>query len=357
MSEQAEHGFPRHFIALVRCVHDGGELALEPGFTATARSNAVRSGHLGCVVCATRYAIEGGILNLLDAQTLDAQCAAEQRSRDLEGATVDPVLDASDQAHQDMEMLPTLAALPIRRGQTMLEVGCGEGRYTLKLASQAPILAIDFSVCLLRKLQARLPADAVDVGLVACDVTQLKVARSSFDVVFSTLTSNLPTRAHRESLYLLARQALSAQGRFVFSSHHHGLRQRLAREAKSGHYKTGGIYRYNFHVGESKAELAPHFGMVDARPIRVVLPLARTLKLPVVALSRWLERIPLLNRFGGLVLGVALKPRPMTAEAQTAASPMAGALDKWRNRALQALLSGHLALSEWGEIACMTCMT
>ena len=84
---------------------------------------------------------------------------------------------------------------------------------------------------------------------------------------------------------------------------------------KSGTYKEGGIYRYNFCIREGYEELGPHFASVDAHPIQIYLPLSRTLRLPLILLSRMSERIPLLRSFGNLLLVKADAPRPMPAAA------------------------------------------
>lgn len=86
------------------------------------------------------------------------------------------------------------------------------------------------------------------------------------------------------------------------------LRDRFAGRPKSGRYREGGIYRYNFDVAECRAEVAAHFNAVTARPARVYLPLSRTLRLPVERLSRLAERVPLVNRLGELVLCTAADP-------------------------------------------------
>ena len=117
------------------------------------------------------------------------------------------------------------------------------------------------------------------------DVTTMKVCAGHFDRVFSTLVSNLPSREHRNAMYRLASCALKPDGRLVFSTHHHGYRQRLRGETKSGRYKQGGIYRYKFTVSECKAELWPYFNVVNARPIQIYFPFARRLRLPLVAQS------------------------------------------------------------------------
>ncbi len=302
-------GFPIDMIPLVRCTHDGAELELQAGFGADNGGARVMEGRLQCTCCHAKFHIERGILNLIDHGAMDAESLHEQQSRNANGFTVDELSTPLMKANNEMEMQSTLDALPKGGVKTVLELGCGEGRYTLPLSARAGrILSVDFSIELLRILQGRLPEDA-RVALVLGDISTLKVANAEFDLVFSTLTSNLPTRAHRESLYALAANALQESGRFVFSTHHHGIRQMLAREEKSGRYREGGIYRYNFALRECHEEPAAHFGRIHARPIQIHLPFARTLRLPIVRLSRFMERVPVLNLFGMLVLGVAEQPR------------------------------------------------
>ena len=254
------------------------------------------------------YHIDRGILNLLDPSQMDEESLHEQKRRDADGFTVEKLDTNLARASNEMEMISTLETLAVRPASLVLELGCGEGRYTLPLIADARILAIDFSIELLRILRAKLPAGA-RAGLVMADISSLKVAASQFDYVLSTLTSNLPSRAHRESLYALASNALCESGRFVFSTHHHGFRQILSGEKKSGRYSPLGIYRYNFKVRECIDEASQFFKLVHARPIQINFPFARSLRLPIVRLSRLLEHVPLLNKFGNLVLCAAEQPR------------------------------------------------
>lgn len=302
-------GFPIDMISLLRCTHDDSELVLEPDYRQSAdMRNAIESGNLRCQHCQSIFHIDRGVLNLLDHSRMDEESLHEQKSRDANGFTVDPLVTNLDHANNEMEMISTLKSLPVVPASLILELGCGEGRYTLPLASSAKVLAVDFSIEMLGILRNRLPASA-RVGLVMADISSLKVSASQFDYVLSTLTSNLPSSGHRENLYALARHALRQSGRFVFSTHHHGFRQILSQVEKSGRYRPGGIYRYNFRVRECVEEASPFFKLVHARPIQIHLPFARSLKLPIVRLSRLLERVPLLNKFGMLVLCVAEHPR------------------------------------------------
>lgn len=302
-------GFPIDMISLVRCTRDNTALVLEPDYQkSTDTTNCIESGDLRCPHCRSLHHIDRGILNLLGHSQMDQESLHEQKRRDADGFTVEKLDTSLARASNEMEMISTLETLAVRPASLILELGCGEGRYTLPLIADAKVLAIDFSIELLRILRTKLPAGA-RVGLVMADISSLKVAPSQFDYVFSTLTSNLPSKAHRESLYALASNALCESGRFVFSTHHHGFRQILSGEKKSGRYSPGGIYRYNFKVRECIEEASQFFKLVHARPIQINFPFARSLRLPIVKLSRLLEGIPLLNKFGNLVLCVAEQPR------------------------------------------------
>lgn len=302
-------GFPREFLSTLRCTADGGALQLAED-AAPTRSGAIAEGMAQCRVCGRQYAIEGGILNLLDAAALDEESRHEQRLRDLEWGADTASQPWWEDAHNGMEMSPTMEALQLDGAQTLLELGCGDGRYTVVLARSCRTLAVDFSLESLRTAARRLDGVAGRVGLVLGDVSTLKVAERAFDVVFSTLVSNLPSRQHRDALYALSRRALRPDGRFVFSAHHHGIHQRLSGEEKSGRYEEGGIYRYNLGMGECRAEVRPYFERVRVKPIQIYFPFGRRLHLPVARLSRLMEHVPLANRLGQLILCTARRPRP-----------------------------------------------
>lgn len=311
-------GFPIEMIALVRCTYDGSTVLLDSDHVALANATHVSCGRLRCTQCHTCFHIEQGILNLLDQSMMDAESVQEQKSRNADGFTVNKLSSPLMKAENDMEMLSTLEALPVDASHTVLELGCGEGRYTLPLAAKAKrLIAVDFSIELLRNLQAHLPANT-QVALVLGDISSLKLAPSAFDFAVSTLTSNLPTPKHRKSLYALANHTLRETGRFVFSAHHHSVRQIFTRQKKSGHYRVGGIYRYNFNLRECREEVLPYFEDVAVRPIQIHMPFARTLRLPIVSMSRLLECVPILNRFGMLVLCVAKQPRKLAGLARLA---------------------------------------
>jgi SAM-dependent methyltransferase len=290
-------------------------------------------GTVRCRACGRGFRIEGGILRLLDdLWEPDAESAHEAQLRDSIVGNGDYVeqfrATRADQQFDRMEMRPTLAALASLRDQVVLELGAGTGRYTVELAKESrAILAVDFSARSLETLAAKLSdprhQGGARVGLVQADVTQLCLAPRAFDRILSTLVSNLPTRAHRQAMYGLVAGALRADGQFVLSVHHYGLRQRLRHEPIDGRYSEGGIYRHLFSASEIEDELEPYFGRTSCRPIQIALPFTyRWPGFPLEAVSRLAERAPLVKRLGFLLLATARRPTE-TRVCDRSATPQA----------------------------------
>jgi SAM-dependent methyltransferase len=300
-------GFPAHLLPTIRCPRDGEPLDLQ--HDAPSRPDYVTCAALRCDTCCRSYPVEEGIVRLLDLASLDGESNHERTLRD-SGALR---FDAGDEltVWQQMEIVPMLDALSPLEGLTVLELGAGTGRYTVRIAErEAHVVAADFSFEALQQLALRLQPQW-NVGLVHADCTQFVVQPHAFDIVTSTLVSNLPTAAHRAAMMKIAADALKPEGRFVFSTHHYGIRRRLRRAPQAGRYREGGIYRYLFRRREIVQETARHFRNITCQPIQVNLPLAVRLQLQALALSWSVHRVPLLNQFGELLLVVA-RPVPRT---------------------------------------------
>ena len=288
-------------LSLIRCPADGGELV--------AGSSEGGNPGVHCSICARDFAYSGGILDLLESESLDEESRTERSIRDVHAAQDGLDLDWQHSPSHMTEIAPTIEALRAAPDQVLLELGCGNGRFTvLLLDACAAIVAVDFSREALVRLRARAgPRD--DLLLVHADVTKLRVAPGSFDRALSTLVSNLPTADHRRAMYRLASEALRPDGRFVFGTHLHGIRQRYLRTPKSGRYPDSGIYRYNLTLSECRAEPSDFFRRVEAHPCQIYLPLVRRLRrVDPHRLSRALERVPLLNLFGALTVCTATRP-------------------------------------------------
>ena len=298
-------GFPVEVLRLVTCPADEGVLSVADG---SAAKGTVSDGAVRCARCRREYPVRGGILKLLDEKALDGESTHELQLREAAAPGYDDDM-RTVHAFDLMERLPTLATIDPQREHVLLELGCGTGRFTVELARACgTVLALDFSEASLRVLATKLDASS-HIGLVQADVTRFAVARGAFDLVVSTLVSNLPTHTHREALYRLAARALREGGRFVFSTHSYTVRERLRRMSKDGRYDEGGIYRRLFTRRDVDDEVRPHFGSLESRPIQIAFPLTKRLGLPLLPISRVAERIPIVRRLGSLLLVTARAPR------------------------------------------------
>jgi len=303
-------GFPIPLISAFRCIKDGTVLRLDRDSRLCDNHALVWQGALLCDACCGAFPIDKGILNLLDANALDEESRREFTIRDERAAKAAGTKGPAwyDNEYGRTELIPTIEALSAGPGAMVLELGCGDGRYTLVLAGECRwVVAVDFSLESLRIMQQR-QQNRRNIALVLGDITTMKVHTAAFDRVLSTLVSNLPSRAHRDAMYRLAAAALKPEGRFVFSTHHHGLWQKLSGKSQAGRYKESGIYRYHFTLSECQTEAQHFFASVTARPIQFHLPFAGRLGLPLVKMSRMLESIPLFNQMGHLVLCTAEQP-------------------------------------------------
>ena len=297
-------GFPIELVTFLRCPNDAGPLEV----VSPAPTRHLANATLRCRSCTRQFPIEAGIVRLLDPSSLDRESGRERALRDEQADRFDPATEQTD--WQQMEIEPTVEAVRVTAGTTLLEIGCGNGRYTVRLAPTARVMiAVDFSFSSLQTLAERIES-GWNIGLVHADAAQAGFAAGHFDRALSTLVSNLPTAEHRKRMMRNTAAALRPHGRFVFSTHYYGLRSRLGRVARSGYYRERGIYRYLFSGREILRETQPHFRKVSYRPIQISLPFAGRLHLPTRTLSRATERIPFLNTFGELLLIEADGPLP-----------------------------------------------
>lgn len=315
-------GFPVPMIPWLRCHYDLASLTLvDPANSC----GWVQDGRLRCNSCASEYIIDNGIVQALDPRTLDAESSNELLCRD-EAALAEDA-SAVESAWDRMEIDPTLDACEPLEGARVLELGAGTGRHTLPMARHgARILAVDFSAASLRQLSARIQSHQ-QIGLVQADCTQLVVEPRAFDLVACTLMSNLPTPRHRAAVMHLAARACCPGGRFVFGTHHYGVRSVLTHTTRSGNYPGAPIFRHLFTRTEITSETRLYFGHVSCHPIQVRIPFAARMGLPILALSRFTEHVPLVNELGELLLVVARAPSAHTRErGDSTAMPVVGGL-------------------------------
>jgi len=293
-------GFPRDLLTLLLCPVDRGCLTVE------GEGSRVRHGALTCKTCKRTFVIRDGIVDFFESRLLDDESRNEHSRRDETAPRADAAWEKSP--INEMEIGPTMEASAPLQDARVLEVGAGMGRHTVRMLHLgAHVVALDFSRESLMKLAGRVSDDA-PIGLVQADCTRFWTRRGSFDLVASTLMSNLPTPKHREGVMRLGVWALKPTGRFVFGVHHHGFWNWIRRERKSGHYPEAAIYRYCFTPDEIVRETKSHFIDVKVIPMQITFPLTARLGLPVVWMSRVASHVRLFKIFAQLLLIVASQP-------------------------------------------------
>ena len=107
----------------------------------------------------------------------------------------------------------------------------------------------------------------------------------------------------------IASEALTSNGRFVYSTEFFDLRTRLLGLPRARRYTAGGIYFSHLEIDDVLREAAPYFRCVNARPIRVVVPFTSRLGFQTkLVISRIAERIPFFRELGDLLLVYAENP-------------------------------------------------
>jgi SAM-dependent methyltransferase len=279
-------------LPLLRCVRDAGQLV-----QSTDRE-------VKCSGCGATFAVRGDVLDLL-VPSSEGESAFERGVRNQEARISRGHPAYRNSWDDDLESETTMRALGELKGLTVLELGCGPGFYTRRLAAAgARVIALDFSEEALKINAANLPAGA-QVALVLADVSTAKVAPKSVDLAVSTLYSNLPTGELRRAANRLAHEALGDTGRYFVSAHHHHLRR--FGKPKSGRYEGSAIFFQGFTAADLRGELEETFSRARTWPICVWVPWASRLIEARASLSRLAEMIPGLNKLGLILLAEARK--------------------------------------------------
>ena len=297
-------GFPNSLIDLIRCNRDGGELAIE---RLAADEDYIIQGSLKCRKCGADFKIQDGILDMLGEEIKgDKLSLYEMQMRDKIAS--DAVYNAAETFSEldKMEVPSTLQRLGNTAKKTILELGCGTGRFTRKLTGNCDaILAVDFSKESL-VINARLMPANQTVGLVRADVSKLRLKPDSFDLALSTLYSNLPSAEIRLASTKAVYDALKPMGRYVLSAHHYEIRERLKGIKPAGEYDNG-IFYQSFTKQSLRQELEDCFSKINFSTICIWLPYISRFEAARLFISKMSERIPLLNKLGALLLATAIK--------------------------------------------------
>jgi SAM-dependent methyltransferase len=276
---------------------------------------------LRCKICRAEYLIEDGIACLLpDWLTPEDKLEMSIRDRvDYDctnaGSFVPPTEGWRSVLSDILEVPAHLDELQTLPSHTVLELACGDGRFTSLIAKTgARILAVDFSINALRLLAQRLPAGA-KVGRVQADINQLHLASRAFDRAL-TLTP-LDSRDERMNMYRTIAHALTDSGRYVGSFEHDDLNRRLLGLPLMRRYSKDGILIEHLTTKTMRLEAAPYFSKLHVRPIRPRVPFVA--KLPpglALPLLRLVAALPFVRHFGELLLLTAQDPVRLPVEGE-----------------------------------------
>ena len=311
--------FPRDMVPLLRCNTDAGELSLAEELRADA--DGILNAVLRCKICGADYRIEDGIACLLPDQ-LSSEARHEMRIRD----TIDydctnpsPFVPPSEGwrsvLSDRLEVPAHLDALQVSPSHTVLELACGDGRFTTLIAQTgARILAVDFSINALRLLAHRLPPGS-RVGRVHADINQLHLASRAFERAL-TLTP-LIFRDERMNMYHTIALALTDDGRYVGSFEHDDLNRRLLGLPLARRYSKDGILIEHLTTKTLRREAAPYFSRLRVRPIRARVPLVTKLPQALAQpLLRLVAVLPFVRHLGELLLLTAQNPVRLPVEGE-----------------------------------------
>ena len=313
------HHFPGDMVPLLRCNIDAGELAIVEQLRGDG--DGVMDAVLRCKICGGEFQIEDGIARLLPSQ-LSPEDKHEMSIRDAidyDCTNPGPFLPPPDgwrSVFSDMLEVPLhLNGLQSSPSSTVLELACGDGRFTTLIAETgARILAVDFSINALRLLAHRLPSGA-RVGRVHADINQLHVASRSFDRAL-TLTP-LDSRDERMIMYRKIADALTDDGRYIGSVEHDDLNRRLLGLPLVRRYSRDGILIEHLTAKTMRREAAPYFSRLRIRPIRPRVPfvakLPSGLAFPILRLT---AALPIVRQFGELLLLTAQRPVRVPVEGE-----------------------------------------
>ena len=267
--------FPRDMVPLLRCNIDSGELKLTKELRVVA--DGVLDAELRCGICGAEFRIENGIACLLpDWLTPEDKLEMSIRDRIDYDCTnpssfVPPAEGWRSVLSDRLEVPAHLDELQTSPSHTVLELACGDGRFTALIAKTgARILAVDFSINALRLLALRLPAGA-RVGRVQADINQLHFGCRAFDRAL-TLTP-LDSRDERMNMYRTIAHALKDDGRYVGSFEHDDLNRRLLGLPLVRRYSKDGILIEHLTTKTLRREAAPYYSKLRVRPIRPRVPL------------------------------------------------------------------------------------
>jgi SAM-dependent methyltransferase len=281
------------------CPNDHGRLVLRG---AACEERDTIEGRLQCCVCGCAYPIEAGIPRFLtaDQNELSALQKSEMDVRDNEYRAGLGGLDAWHAPELDA----VRAELGDCRSLSILDAGCGIGKFTHIIKNADSFLGVDLSWEGLVHFQR--PA-RVTTGLVQGDVTRMPIQDRVFDVALSCqVLSHLPTADLRSDLLRELARVLKPDGRLILTAMHYSFRYRrrlIPQEAEED-----GSFYHRFEVSELRDLLSERFTIRSLHGYWIYLPKTYWLFMALGSWRAYWDRIwrtlPLSLTYGKYLLAV-----------------------------------------------------
>lgn len=309
----------------------------------------IETGTLRCPACGTDFSITRGIADLceLNGTASDVEAKrSEMAGRDFEAAESYDQQFTSYQTRAELDAV--LRRLRLGRHDTVLEVGCGNGRLSWPfLERAATYIGVDYSMESLRTFQFRLGPRAIGlrraVNLIRADANNLPFrADSQFDrVVAAQVLEHIPTPKLRHAFLVAVRDFLAPGGILVLTTYNYDWLLRWRGEPRWGIHDLG-IYYFRYDAHRLRRELGTWFARVEVNGIRNRLVPERVLDHGGAA-SIWVDR--LISRFSSS----CVTGRLLIARCEARQGPFQrGAADRAlgpTNTALDALMPSSVPLT------------
>jgi SAM-dependent methyltransferase len=249
----ASRGFSTELLEAVRCPNDGGQFVIVDEHVGDLVSDA----GIRCCTCGAASEIRGGILRLLPLQRpLSSLTSKEQDARDRGANRYDAHFSEWSNAVERDAMFGDSSLF---RDKVVLDLACGTGRMTVPILGTArAIVAADFSEQSLRVLADKAGAGPkTRLGLVWCDVTQLRLATAFFDaVICAQLLEHIPLEGQRRILLEQVAAGLKSAGCLLLTAYYYNLAKRFLRRPREGIHESG-VFFHRFSYAEIVEEM-PH---------------------------------------------------------------------------------------------------
>jgi SAM-dependent methyltransferase len=244
--------------------------------TTAAPPGPIESGCLTCPACGREYPIEAGIPRLLPDRTVLAPEEARDKERERDRRDQEAGIYDRNRALRVLgafEIPATLRRLQPSPQDTVLEVGCGTGRFTRHLARcGARVVAVDFSFASLQIARRKVPEAHID--FIQADASYLPLTDGTATKALTCqMLEHLPTPEARERALAGIARVLQPHGELVASAYWYSPFARWLGDRQG--YHSEAIYYYRFDRREFHALLDPWFEVDSLTGALIYILLAR----------------------------------------------------------------------------------